>query len=336
MPAGTTVVTGSVATDHLMHFPGRFADSLIGTHLDQVSLSFLVDHLVTRRGGVAANIAFGMGTLGLRPVLVAAVGSDFTDYRVWLEDHGVDCTALHVSATAGTARFTCTTDDDQCQIASFYPGAMSEASTIKLAPIVASGGIDLVLIGANDPAAMLAHTREVRELGIAFAADPSQQLPRLDRDECRALVDGAAYLFTNEYEWELLTRTTGWSDREVTGRVGLRVTTMGGKGCLLTVSDGTTIKIGAVPPTGIVDPTGVGDAFRAGFIAGISRGLALERAAQLGALAATLALETSGPQAWSLDSRTVVARIAEAYGDAAASDIQPALRIGAAPAGKAG
>jgi adenosine kinase len=129
MPAGATFVTGSIATDHLMRFPGRFADSLIDTYLDRVSLSFLVEDLVIRRGGVAANIAFGMGVLGLRPVLAGAVGADFGDYRAWLEGNGVDCTALHVSAAARTARFTCTTGDDQCQIASFYPGAMSESSS---------------------------------------------------------------------------------------------------------------------------------------------------------------------------------------------------------------
>ncbi|MEW2165326.1 carbohydrate kinase family protein [Streptomyces sp. NPDC007084] len=325
MSAGTTLVTGSIATDHLMRFPGKFADSLIGTHLDRVSLSFLVDDLVTRRGGVAANIAFGMGVLGLRPVIVGAVGTDFADYRVWLEEHGVDCTALYESATAATARFTCTTDSDQCQIASFYPGAMSEASTIKLAPVAASGDVELVLIGANDPAAMLAHTTEARELGIPFAADPSQQLPRLGRDDCRALVDGAAYLFTNEYEWELLAKATGWSDQEITRRVGLRVTTLGGDGCLIASSDGTETKVAAVPSAEIVDPTGVGDGFRAGFLAGISHGLAARRAAQLGALIATLVLETSGPQEWSLVPQTALARLTEAYGEAAATEIRPLL-----------
>jgi adenosine kinase len=333
MPAGTTAVTGSIATDHLMRFPGRFADSLIGTHLDRVSLSFLVEDLVIRRGGVAANIAFGMGVLGLRPVLVGAVGTDFAGYRTWLEGHGVDCAALHVSATARTARFTCTTDDDECQIASFYPGAMSESTTITLAPIVASRRIELVLIGANDPAAMLAHTVEARELGLPFAADPSQQLPRLGRDECRTLVDGAAYLFTNEYELELLTRTTGWSEPEITGRVGLRVTTLGSKGSLV-VGEGGTLEIGPVPAAQAADPTGVGDAFRAGFLAGLGHGLTLERAAQLGSLMGTLALETSGPQEWTLNAGPALARLAGAYGAAAADDIEPVLRTAAAPPGE--
>src|SRR6476620_8062665 len=170
-------VTGSIATDHLMHFPGRFADQLIADQLDKVSLSFLVDDLVIRRGGVAANIAFGLGQLGLRPALVGAVGADFADYRSWLERHGVDCDSVHVSEVAHTARFVCTTDEDLNQIASFYAGAMVEARNIELAPVAQRlGGLDLVMISPNDPVAMVRHTDECRERGYPFAADPSQQL----------------------------------------------------------------------------------------------------------------------------------------------------------------
>ncbi|HET8682149.1 MAG TPA: PfkB family carbohydrate kinase, partial [Micromonosporaceae bacterium] len=154
-------VTGSIATDHLMHFPGRFAEQLLPEQLHKVSLSFLVDDLVVRRGGIAANIAFGMAQLGLRPVLLGAVGVDFADYRSWLERHGVDCDSVHVSEVAHTARFVCTTDEDMCQIASFYAGAMSEARNIELAPVAERfGSLDLVLVGANDPEAMIRHTEE--------------------------------------------------------------------------------------------------------------------------------------------------------------------------------
>jgi adenosine kinase len=324
MPAAAIAVTGSIATDHLMRFPGRFAEQFIDTHLDRLSLSFLVNDLVIRRGGVAANIAFGLGVLGRRPLLVGAVGADFGDYRSWLERHGVDCSNLLVSETAHTARFTCTTDDDQCQLASFYPGAMSEARRISLEPMAANG-ISLVLIGANDPDAMLAHTQEARRLGIAFAADPSQQLPRLDQQACRSLVNGAKYLFSNEYEWELFIRKTGWSEPEISNRVGVRITTLGSKGCLLAGRHGTYIRVKALPAKEIVDPTGVGDAFRAGFLAGIDTGLDLERAAQLGSLIATLALETSGTQQWRLDLYPALARLAGTYGVTAERDIAPLL-----------
>ena len=186
-------VTGSIATDHLMTFPGRFADSLIADQLDKVSLSFLVDELDIRRGGVAANIAFGMGCLGLRPILVGAVGPDFADYGSWLERHGVDIGSVRLSDVAHTARFVCTTDQDQNQIASFYPGAMSEAREIELRPVDDRvGGLNLVLIGANDPEAMVRHTDECRFRDYPFAADPSQQLARMEGREIRQLIDGAA------------------------------------------------------------------------------------------------------------------------------------------------
>ncbi len=159
-------VTGSIATDHLMHFPGRFADQLIADQLHKVSLSFLVDDLVVRRGGVASNIAFGMGKLGLRPILLGAVGADFADYRSWLERHGVDCDSVHVSDVAHTARFVCTTDDDLNQIASFYAGALAEARGIELHPVhERAAGLDLVIIAANDPVAMVRHSQECRERG---------------------------------------------------------------------------------------------------------------------------------------------------------------------------
>ncbi len=185
-------VTGSIATDHLMTFPGKFTDQLIADKLDKVSLSFLVDDLAIRRGGVAANIAFGLGVLGLRPLLVGAVGADFEDYRHWLEDHWVSTAGVRESLLKHTARFVCTTDADGNQIGSFYTGAMSEDADIKLAPVAEEhGGIDLVLIGAGDPGAMVAHTAECRDIGLKFAADPSQQLARiLDDAQVRTLVGG--------------------------------------------------------------------------------------------------------------------------------------------------
>ena len=326
MPVGTIAVTGSIATDHLMRFPGRFAEHIVDTHLDRLSLSFLVKDLVVRRGGVAANIGFALGVLGQQPIIVGAVGPDFGDYRSWLESHGVDCSHLLVSDTAHTARFTCTTDDDQCQLASFYPGAMAEAAHIALEPIAKTRSLDLVIVGANDPDAMCIHTEEARRLGIPFAADPSQQLPMLDRDRARMLVGGAKYLFTNEYEWELLTRITEWSERDIAERVELRITTLSSKGCVLVDSDGTETHVEAVPARTVVDPTGVGDAFRGGFLAGIRTGLTLQRAAQLGSLIATLVLETAGTQEWHLDFDDAFTRLAETYGAAAASQIMPALR----------
>lgn len=322
----TIAVTGSIATDHLMRFPGRFSEQLLAEHLQKVSLSFLVDDLVVHRGGVAGNMAYAIGVLGGDAVLVGAAGVDFTDYREWLESAGVNCAGVLVSDTQHTARFVCTTDLDMAQIASFYPGAMSQARNIKMADVVSAVGTpELVIIGANDPDAMFAHTEECRALGLPFAADPSQQLARLSGDEIRRLVDGATYLFSNDYEWDLMLSKTGWTEADVLAQVGLRVTTLGAKGVDLISADGTTIHVGVVPETEQVDPTGVGDAFRAGFLTGRGVGLDLERSAQLGSLVAVLVLETTGTQNWTWDLQTARTRLTEAYGADAADEITAAL-----------
>nr|WP_196790903.1 carbohydrate kinase family protein [Motilibacter aurantiacus] len=306
-----------------MRFPGRFTDSLVAEKLDKISLSFLVDDLELRRGGVAANIAFSLGQLGVRPVLVGAVGADFGDYQQWLEAHGVDCGSVAYSTSRHTARFVCTTDADHNQIASFYPGAMSEARDIALRPVLdRTGGLDLVLISPNDPAAMVRHTRECRELGVPFAADPSQQLARMHRDEVRDLVDGAAYLFTNEYEAALIEQKTGWSADDLLDRVQTRVTTLGSLGVLVERKGEPSVRVGAATVTDEVDPTGVGDAFRAGFLAATSWGAPLERACQVGAIVAALVLETVGPQEYTLEPTAFLERLAGTYGDDAAADLR--------------
>jgi adenosine kinase len=321
-------VTGSIATDHLMRFPGRFSEQLLAEHLQKVSLSFLVDDLVVHRGGVAGNMAYAIGVLGGDAVLVGAAGMDFTDYREWLESAGVNCDGVLISETEHTARFVCTTDLDMAQIASFYPGAMSRARNIKLADVVAASGTpELVIVGANDPDAMFTHTDECRKLGLAFAADPSQQLARLDGEQIRRLVDGATYLFSNDYEWDLMLSKTGWTDADVLGQVGLRVTTLGADGVDLVGADGTRIHVGVVPETAKVDPTGVGDAFRAGFLTGRGVGLDLERSAQLGSLVAVLVLETTGTQNWTWDLTTAGERLADAFGPRAAEEITTALGV---------
>jgi adenosine kinase len=315
-------ITGSIATDHLMTFPGRFIEHFIPEKLDRVSLSFLVDRLEIRRGGVAANIAFGLGVLGLRPLLVGAVGADFAPYRTWLTEHGVDCGGVRESTLQHTARFVCTTDADGNQIASFYPGAMSEDADIDLRPLVEqAGGLDLVLIGASDPGAMLSHTAECKAMGIPFAADLSQQLPRLGGPDVCALVDGAAYLFCNEYEEALIERKSGWSSAQVLDKVGVRVTTLGPAGARVEQSGQATKVIGPVPETSKADPTGTGDAFRAGFLAALAWGLSLERAAQLGNMLAVHSLETVGTQEYELKPGPLAERLRDVYGEAAAAEI---------------
>jgi adenosine kinase len=315
-------VTGSIATDHLMTFPGRFAEQFVEGQMANVSLSFLVDDLVQHRGGAGANMAYGLGLLGLRPVLVGAVGSDFTDYEAWLLRHGVDTGSVHWSQLRHTARFVCTTDASNNQIASFYSGAMTEAAEIELAPVEQRvGSLDLVVVGPNDPTAMVRHTEECRARGYRFAADPSQQLAWADGAMIRSLVHGAEILFTNSYEAALLCQKTGWSPDEVLARVGTWVTTRSADGVLVRRADAEPLEVIAVPETKPVEPTGGGDALRAGFIAGLMWGLSLERATQLGSAVATEAVEVVGTQEYELHREPFLERFADAFGQDAADEI---------------
>jgi adenosine kinase len=312
-------VTGSIATDHLMTFPGRFAEQFLADKLDKISLSFLVEGLEIRRGGVAANIAFGLGCLGLRPMLVGSVGPDFGEYRTWLAEHGVDTSLVRESAVHQTARFTGTTDADLNQIASFYPGAMGEDVEIDLAAL--AGQADLVLIGAGNPAAMLSMTSQCRAHRIAFAADTSQQLASLDGDQIRQLVTGAAYLFSNDYEASLIEHKTGWSADELTAQVGVRITTLGSAGARADQAGQEPVLVGPVKDVAPSDPTGAGDGFRSGFLAAVAWGLSLERAIQLGNLVAVQVLETTGTQEYKLTAAGLAGRCAASYGDAAAAEL---------------
>ncbi|MFI6779536.1 carbohydrate kinase family protein [Micromonospora sp. NPDC050276] len=315
-------VSGSIATDHLMRFPGRFAEQFIAGSLDTVSLSFLVDDLVVRRGGVAANIAFGLAQLGHRPVLLGAVGGDFADYRSWLERNGVDCSEVQVSSVAHTARFICTTDTDLCQIASFYPGAMGEPDRISLDGVAArAGGLGLVIVAAENPETMLARAAACRRLGLPFAADPSQQLARMSSADIEAMISGARYLLTNEYEAALLESKTGLSEDDILRRVGVRVVTLGANGVRITGQDGDFV-VPAAQVGGIVDPTGVGDGFRAGFFAALAADLPIERAAQVGCVLAAHVLEVEGPQEYTVDADVFERRIVDSYGPDVAVDVR--------------
>lgn len=319
-------VAGSVGLDHLMTFSGKFTDSLVAGSLEKVSLSFLVDGLEVRRGGCAANIAFGMGSLGLNPILIAAVGIDWPDYDAWLVRHGVDTSHVLVSKTLHTAHFMVTTDTELNQIASFFPGAMSEARNIELSPIMEkTGKLDLIVISPDDPEAMLRHSEVARQEGVAIAADPSQQMARMSGEDIKKLISGATYLFMNEYELALAIQKTGWSDREILEQVKYRVVTLGSEGARVESLHGETIKVTTPKEKSKTDPTGVGDSFRSGFVAGLAWGLNHERCAQLGSMIATYVIETTGTQEYRFTSAEFLARFKEAYGASAAAEIEPHL-----------
>ncbi|WP_162891145.1 carbohydrate kinase family protein [Aeromicrobium sp. A1-2] len=319
-------ITGSIATDHLMTFPGKFADSLVPDQLDKISLSFLVEDLDVRRGGCAANITYALAKLGHRALLVGAVGRDFeAEYRGWLDAAGVDTSGVLVSETRHTARFVCTTDTDMAQIATFYAGAMSESRDIDL--LAAGDGFDLVLVGPDDPEGMLRHTNTCREHGIPFAADVSQQLAWAEGDVIRELIDGATYLFSNDYEAALIEQKTGWSSADVQAHVVTRIVTRGKDGVTVYPADGDSIHVDAIEGIVAVDPTGVGDSFRAGFLAGVAAGLDFERSAQIGCTIAASVVETVGTQEYQLDRDGFLKRIGSAYGETARSEIDAALSL---------
>jgi adenosine kinase len=320
------LICGSIATDHLMTFGGKFRDSLVVEQLDKLSVSFLVDELEIRRGGVAPNMCFGLGSLGISPVLVGAAGDDFADYRSWLERNGVDCSSVRISETRHTARFVCTTDTTMAQFASFYPGAMAEARLIELKPIVDRvGEPTFVLISADDPDGMVRHTHECRQRGYAFIADPSQQLAFSDGALIRDLIDGAAYLFSNEYESHMIESKTGWTSQEVLDRVGVQVTTLGKEGVRVQRRGEAAFELHAAKGVVAVEPTGVGDAFRAGFLGALAWGLSLEHAAEVGCVLAAYVVETVGPQDYAFTAEQFLGRLDASYGGEAAEAVRPHL-----------
>jgi adenosine kinase len=314
-------VTGSIATDHLMMFAGKFTDTLIAEKLDKISVSFLVGDLEIRRGGVAGNISYGLGCLGLAPLLVGSVGPDFADYGSWLEAHGVDITAVRTSATRHTARFTATNDETGNQIASFYPGAMSEDAEIDIITLARASAVDLVVIGAGDPAAMQRFTADCRAAEVKFAADFSQQVAFLDGASMRSLIEGAAYLFCNEYEAAVIEQKTGWSSEDILERATTRVITLGSAGARVERKGEAPVVVGPVRDATFVEPTGAGDAFRSGFLAATAWDMSTERAIQLGNLMAVHALETVGPQEYDVTAAALADRAKHSYGAEAAAEI---------------
>ena len=284
------VVTGSIAFDYLMSFPGKFTEHFLAEHMERVSLSFLVDSMDKRRGGCAPNIAYTLALLGERPHLMATAGQDFGDYRAWLESAGVDTSLVKQIPDKFTASFFCSTDTENNQIASFYTGAMANAAELSFRTIA---DCDLVIVSPNDPAAMIQYAEECRTIGIPYIFDPGQQCARMTGDELRAGLVGARLLICNDYEFELIRQKTELHEESVLQVVEALIVTRGEHGCSI-YTDDSRQNVMAVTPHRIVDPTGVGDAFRGGLMKGLSLGVGYRVAAQIGSVAATYALEHLG------------------------------------------
>jgi adenosine kinase len=294
------IVTGSIAYDYLMSFPGKFTEHFLQEHLQRLSVSFLVDSMDKRRGGCAPNIAYTLALLGERPRLMATAGQDFDDYRRWLEAAGIDTSLVKPVPDKFTASFFCSTDVDSNQIASFYTGAMANAGELSFRT---AGDCTLAIISPNDPGAMLQYADECRTLAIPFIWDPGQQCARMSGQELGDGLEGASIVIANDYEFELIRQKTGLDEAAVLARAGALVVTRGEHGCTVRQPGCAPHHVSAVVPHRIVDPTGVGDAFRGGLMKGIAAGADLETSARIGSVAATYALEHLGGQshAYSVD-----------------------------------
>jgi adenosine kinase len=306
------LITGSVAFDYLMQFPGLFKDLLLPQMLGHVSLSFLVDSMERRRGGTAPNIAYTMALLGGRPRVMATVGVDFAEYRQFLEGAGVDTALMETVAGKFTASFFATTDRDNAQIASFYTGAMADAGRQSVAAVVPRP--DLVVISPNDPQAMDKFAAECRDLDIPYLYDPGQQVARLEGADLARGLTGARFLFVNDYEFGLVCKKTGLDRAGVLERVEILVETRGEAGAAV-FAGGEEIAVPVFPPRAVVDPTGVGDAFRGGFLTALSHGLDWNLCGRVGALAATCCLEGVGPQSHAYAPKEFVARFRSRWED---------------------
>ena len=286
------VVTGSIAFDYLMSFPGKFTEHFLPEHMSRVSLSFLVDSMDKRRGGCAPNIAYTLALLGEKPQLMATAGEDFGEYRAWLEAAGVDTSLAKQIDGKFCASFFCSTDVDNNQIASFYTGAMADAGQLSFWTARDCG---LAIISPNDPGAMVQYAEECRTLNIPFIFDPGQQCARMAGEELRDGVTGATMVIVNDYELELLRQKTGLDESDLLKLAKTLIVTRGENGSSVLTRDGR-VDVSAVTPDRIVDPTGVGDAFRGGLMKGMALRLPYEICARMGSVAATYALEHLGGQ----------------------------------------
>ncbi len=309
----SVIVTGSLAFDHIMSFPGYFQEHILPDKVHMLNVSFLVTSLKRQRGGTGGNIAYNCALLGLTPRLVAAAGSDFDEYRAVLNGLGVDTSTVFVDPDDRTASCFITTDKADNQITGFYPGAMQHSGKVPLRELVGPDA-EIAIVAPDDPGAMRRYPRECRDLGLPFIYDPGMQLPRLSKEDLLDGIDGARVLIGNDYELALITERTGLDRAALRQRVEILITTLGAQGAEIDAA-GETIRIPPAPAREVVDPTGAGDAFRAGLILGLTRGFPLDITGRLAAQAATYAVEQLGTQAHAYTTAEFAARFNDTFPD---------------------
>jgi len=283
--------TGSIAYDYILTFKGRFKDHILLDKTHILNLSFLVDDLQKRRGGVAGNYAYNLALLGCPSAVLATAGQDAAEYKTWLEGCGVDCRGLRLLDGEISATGFTTTDLDDNQLTGYYGGAMWRAGMLGLDD--GPAGIDAVIVGPNDPGAMKRLVRECRDRSVPFVFDPAHQLPMMSGDDVTDGIDGAWIVIGNDYELELIQQRTGRDMERLLDRAEMVVTTLGRNGSRITTREGS-VDVPSAPAVNEADPTGAGDAYRAGLVAGLLRGLDLPSAGRVASLAATYAVEHVG------------------------------------------
>ncbi len=287
------IVTGSLAFDSIMDFPGRFADHILPDKIHLLNLSFTVGTLKKQFGGTAGNIAYNLALLGEKPVIIGAAGHDFTDYRAHLKKAGVETSKICIYRNTPTASFFVVTDLADNQIGGFYPGPMEKDLPVDFSAWKQKP--ELLIIAANNPSLMVRLAAASRREKIPFIFDPAQQVIRLSKTELLSGLRGAKILIGNDYEMELIQSKTGLAKRELLRFVSALITTKGEKGSLIEVS-GKSYEIPPAKPRAVVDPTGAGDAYRAGLILGLINGWPWEKTGRAASLSAVYAVEKYGTQ----------------------------------------
>ena len=305
------LVSGSVALDHIMIFPDRFANHILPDQVHALNVSFNITSLDTHYGGVAANIAYHLRMLGADPLILAAVGSDFGPYASWLDRRGIRRDGIRVFDDIRTPQGFVTTDREDCQIWAFYEGAMARSHEARVEDVAET--LELGIVSANGKQAMLEHARALKARGVPTYIDPSHGLPILSGAELLELIEGAAGYFVNDYEWSLTLEQTGASEDEIAGLCDTVIITRGAEGSELR-SAGRSLEIPPAKTDRVVDPTGCGDAYRAGFLHAVANGKPLEVAGRLGSLIGGWQVEVDGAQALDYDLAEVRSRYAEVFG----------------------
>ena len=318
----TVAVTGSMAFDYIMSFPGEFAEHILPEHIQKLSVSFLVDSMRRERGGNAGNLCYNLALLKQPCLLMATVGQDAPEYVASLSQRGVDTSGVLQLPNEFTASFFVSTDQVNNQIASFYTGAMAKAGQISFTN-QDYAKIKLAIISPNDPEAMVKYVKECRHLEIDYIYDPSQQIPRLTPEDIIEGIEGAKILMVNDYEYEMVKKQTGLTDEDIRAKVSTLIITKGEQGSYIWTKEqnedsstiGRTYDIPVAKPNRIADPTGVGDAYRAGLITGIMRGYPWDVCGRLGSLAAVYVLEQHGTQRHNFTRQQLARRYRELFSD---------------------